>query len=160
MTGIRVLLAVAGIALSVYGATLLWDNPTQIIIRIVVWAAAGLVLHDFVFAPLCVAIGFAGRRLIPRSLWPPVGIAALCSVVLALLSIPVFGRPGAHADNPTVLDRDYPSGLWISLAIVWACVPVYPIATRFLPVPKLPVRKDEAVDQQSADDVESQPPPV
>ena len=25
----------------------------------------------------------------------------------------------------TVLDRNYPLGLWISLAIVWACVPLY-----------------------------------
>ncbi len=33
-----------------------------------------------------------------------------------------------------VLDRNYHVGLWISLAIVWACVPLYLVAMRLLPV--------------------------
>ncbi|MET0704979.1 MAG: hypothetical protein ABWY93_35455 [Mycobacterium sp.] len=155
MIAVRGILMLAGVALGLYGATLLWDNSSAILVRIVVWAAAGVVLHDFVFAPVSAALGFAGRRVIPRSWRPPVGVAALCSVVLGLLAIPVFGRPGAHADNLTVLDRDYPVGLWVSLAIVWACVPVYLLATRLLPV-----REDEMVDQQGAHDVDGQPPAV
>jgi hypothetical protein len=52
-------------------------------------------------------------------------VAAFCSVVLVFLAIPVYGKPGMRPDNMTVLDRNYPLGLWISLAIVWACVPLY-----------------------------------
>jgi hypothetical protein len=111
------------------------------------------VLHDAVFAPVCVALGFAGRRLIPRKWWPPVAVAAFCSVVLVFLAIPVYAKPGMHLDNMTVLDRNYPLGLWISLAIMWACVPLYYLAARHLPV-----RQDEVVEQQRADDVEPQPP--
>ena len=85
-------------------------------------------LNDAVFAPLCVALGFAGRRLIPRKWWPPIAVAAFCSVVLVFLAIPVYGKPGMRLDNRTVLDRNYPLGLWISLAIVWACVPMYYLA--------------------------------
>ena len=88
-------------------------------LNIGIWAAAGVILHDFVFAPLCVALGFAGRRLLPRRWWAPIGVAALCSVILLLLAVPVFDRPGAREDNHTVLDRNYPLGLWISLAVVW-----------------------------------------
>jgi hypothetical protein len=44
---------------------------------------------------------------------------------LLLLAVPVYDTPGARPDNPTVLDRNYPLGLTISLALVWACVPVY-----------------------------------
>ena len=151
----RVTLVVLGLVVGVYGAVLVLDNPPVIIIRIVVWALVGIVLHDLVFAPICVALGFAGRRLIPGRWWPPIALAALCSVVLVFLAVPVYGKPGVRPDNMTVLDRNYKLGLWISLAIVWACVPLYYLAMRLLPV-----RQDEMVDQESADDVERQPPAV
>ena len=151
----RVTLVVLGLVVGVYGAVLVLDNPPVIIIRIVVWALVGIVLHDLVFAPICVALGFAGRRLIPGRWWPPIALAALCSVVLVFLAVPVYGKPGMRPDNMTVLDRNYELGLWISLAIVWVCVPLYYLAMRLLPV-----RQDEMVDQESADDVERQPPAV
>ncbi|HYR17537.1 MAG TPA: hypothetical protein VEQ67_25480 [Mycobacterium sp.] len=151
----RVTLVVLGLVVGVYGAVLVLDNPPVIIIRIVVWALVGIVLHDLVFAPICVALGFAGRRLISGRWWPPIALAALCSVVLVFLAVPVYGKPGMRPDNMTVLDRNYELGLWISLAIVWACVPLYYLAMRLLPV-----RQDEMVDQESADDVERQPPAV
>ena len=114
-----------GLVAAGYGAVLLWENPPVIIMRILVWAAVGVVLHDLVFAPVCVALGFAARRLIRGKWWPPVAVAAVCSVVLAFLAIPVYGKPGMRPDNMTVLDRNYPLGLWVSLAVVWACVPLY-----------------------------------
>ena len=153
MTSVRALLIAVGLALGAYGAVLLWDNPPVVLIRIVMWAAVGLVVHDFVFAPLCVAVGLAGRRLLPARWRSPVAVAALCTVVLAVLAIPVYGKPGMRPDNPTVLNRDYPLGLWISLAVVWACVPLYYLMMRFLPV-----GQDQVVDREGADDVERQPP--
>ena len=153
MTSMRALLIAVGLALGAYGAVLLWDNPPVVLIRIVMWAAVGLVVHDFVFAPLCVAVGLAGRRLLPARWRSPVAVAALCTVVLAVLAIPVYGKPGMRPDNPTVLNRDYPLGLWISLAVVWACVPLYYLMMRFLPV-----GQDQVVDREGADDVERQPP--
>jgi hypothetical protein len=153
MTVARVVLLVAGLAISLYGAWLLWELPTVIIVRIAVWAAVGVIVHDFVFAPLSAVTGLAGRRLIGGRWWTPVTVAGLCTVVLALLAVPVYSRPGARPDNMTVLNRDYPLGLWISLAGVWACVPIYFLVTRFLPV-----RQDEVVQEQRADDVEPEPP--
>jgi hypothetical protein len=155
VTAVRVTLAVLGVALGAYGAVLLWENPPVIIMRILVWALVGVLLHDLVFAPLCVALGFAGRRLIPGSWWAPITVAAFCSVILVFLAIPVLGKPGMRPDNMTVLDRNYPLGLWISLAVVWACVPLYYLALRLLPV-----RQDEVVERESADDVEGKPPAV
>ena len=153
----RITLIVLGVLTGAYGAVLVWENPPVIIVRIVVWALVGIVLHDLVFAPLCVALGFAGRRLIPGKWWPPIAVAAFCSVVLVFLALPVYGQPGLRPDNMTVLDRNYPLGLWISLAVVWACVPVYYLAKA---ARHLPVRQNEVVEQDSAEDVERQPPPV
>src|SRR5215212_2830981 len=156
----RVTLIALGLAVGVYGAVLVWDNPPVIIMRILVWALVGLVLHDLVFAPVCVALGFAGRRLIPGKWWPPIAVAAFCSVVLVVLAIPVYGKPGLRPDNMTVLDRNYPRGLWISLAIVWACVPIYYLARAvhlpYASTQQLPVGQDEVVEQQSTDDVDRQ----
>ena len=136
MTAVRVLLIAVGIGIAGYGVALALDEPRVILFRMVVWALVGVVLHDLVFAPVCVALGFAGRRLIPQKWWGPVALAALCSVVLVMLAIPVFDKPGMRPDNLTVLDRDYHAGLWISLAIVWACVPLYLLAARLLPLRK------------------------
>ena len=155
MTAVRVMLVVLGVVVGGYGAVLLWENPPMIIMRILVWALVAMLLHDLVFAPLCVALGFAGRRLIPGRWWPPVAVAALCSVVLVFLAIPVYSKPGMRPDNLTVLDRNYPLGLWVSLAIVWAGVPLYYVVARLLPV-----GEDEVVERQRAEDVEGQPPAV
>jgi hypothetical protein len=148
-------LIVVGIALGAYGALLLFENPPVIIVRILVWAVVGAIVHDFVFAPLCAALGFAGRRLVRGRWWTPVTVAGLCTVVLGLLAIPVYGKPGMRPDNMTVLNHDYPLGLLLSITIVWACVPLYYLLTRLLPV-----RQDEVVEGHGAEDVHGQPPPA
>lgn len=148
MTALRALLIAAGIAVCGYGATLLLDNPRQVLIRIAVWAAAGVLLHDAVFAPACVALGFAGRRILPRSWWSPVMFASLCTAVLVLLSIPLYDKPGRQLDNPSALDRDYQSGLWVSLAIVWGAALLFVIGSRLLPV-----RQNDVIEKQRADHV-------
>ncbi|WP_135458386.1 hypothetical protein [Mycobacterium sp. DL99] len=153
MTATRLLLAVIGIGLTGYGALLLSESPPVIIMRILVWAVVGVVVHDFVFAPLCAAVGWAGRRLIPAGARSPIAVAALCSVLLVLLAVPVYGRPGMRPDNMTVLDRNYPLGLAVSLAAVWLSVLLYLLLLR-----RLPVGEDEVVQRQRTDDVDRQPP--
>ena len=63
----RVLLVALGVALGGYGAVLLWENPPVIIMRILVWSVVGVVLHDLVFAPACVAVTGGRRSPWPRS---------------------------------------------------------------------------------------------
>lgn len=151
----RAILIALGAVIGAYGAVLVWENPPVIIMRIVVWALVGVVLHDLVFAPVCVALGFAARRLIPGKWWPPIAVAAFCSIVLVFLAIPVYNKPGMRPDNMTVLDRNYPLGLLLSLGIVSSVLLWYMLARRLLPV-----RQDEVVQQERADDVQPQPPAV
>lgn len=155
MNAARVILVAVGVAVGAYGVLLVADNSTEVIIRIVVWALIGVLLHDAVFAPVCVALGFAGRRLLPHKWWTPVLVAALLTVVLVLLAIPVYNKPGQHLDNLTVLDRDYQAGFWIALAVVWGAALLYLVGDRVLPV-----GEDDVVEGQGADHVEAQPPPV
>jgi hypothetical protein len=57
---LRVILIVLGLVIGGYGAVLVWENPPVIILRIVVWAVVGVVLHDAVF--VCAAVRRAGLR--------------------------------------------------------------------------------------------------
>lgn len=155
MTAVRGFLIAAGTALGAYGVVLLLDNPTKILIRIGVWAAVGVLAHDALFAPACVALGFTGRRILPQTWWSPVMVASLCSIVLVLLAIPVYDKPGRQPDNPSVLNLDYHWGLAVSLAVVWGVAGLFLIGNHLLPV-----RQNQMVQSKGADDVDAQPPPV
>lgn len=151
----RAVLLTAGLVAVGYGAVLLSDDPPVIIARIAIWGLVAVLAHDLVIAPLCVALGFVGRWILPRAWWSPVAVAGLCSVVLVALAVPVYGKPGMRPDNATVLDRNYHAGLWISLAVGWGTVIVYLAAARFLPV-----RQDQRIERQCAGDVDGEPPPA
>ncbi|TRW82131.1 hypothetical protein FK535_14745 [Mycolicibacterium sp. 018/SC-01/001] len=118
-------LVAMGVVIGVYGAWQLWALPVSALVRVGIWAAAGVIVHDFVFAPLTAALGYTSRRLITGRWWPPVAVAAMCSVTLVLLAVPVVDTPGAKPDNPSVLDRDYPLGLGVALTLVWLGVPLW-----------------------------------
>ena len=89
MTTLRVLLIAAGVAVGAYGAVLVLDFRPKTIVLIALWAGIGVIVHDFVFAPICAALGWTGGRLIKGRWRTPVTVAALCSVVLLLLAVPV-----------------------------------------------------------------------
>lgn len=151
MTAVRVLLAVAGMVMAGYGGVLLWDNPTVVIMRIAVWAVAAVLLHDFVFAPVCAALGATGRRWLPPVWQVPLGLAGLGVVVLGLLATPVLTKPGLRPDNTSVLNRDYPLGLLVSLGVVLLGL-LWSMLSRRL----LPVRQDDMVEHQRPGDVDGQ----
>lgn len=115
MRGGLVLLGTVGMA---YGAWLVLSRQDLgQIVEVVIWLAAAVVIHDGILAPVVVGLGWAGGRLLPR----PVARGAVTVLVLLgpvlLVAIPVLGRFGAIADNPTLLDRDYTRGLLVFAAL-------------------------------------------
>jgi hypothetical protein len=66
--------------------------------------------------------GLGPTRVLPTGVRPPVMIGALCTLTLLAVSARVLLRQGALADNPTVLNRNYPAGLGVALLVVWAAV--------------------------------------
>ncbi len=80
----------------------------------------GLALvHDLVLAPLVSALAvWVGPRL-PARARAPVAVAAIVSGALVLISLPPLLSDGVP-DNPSLLPRNYPFGLLVALAAVWA----------------------------------------
>ena len=125
----RLLLGVLGVAVAAYGAWLLLQEDLTDLVATAVWLAGGVVLHDFVVVPLTLLLGLALTRLLPANLRAPLvgGLVVLGTVTL--MAVPVLGGWGANADNPTVLDRDYPAG-WLVFAGVTMLVVMLTIMLR------------------------------
>jgi hypothetical protein len=113
----QALLLAAGIGATAYGAWLLLQRGFADLVATLVWLGGGVVAHDAVLAPVTVLGGVLLTRLLP-SRWR--GATARLVVIVGsvtLLAVPVLGRFGARADNPTLLDRDYWTG-WVLLVAV------------------------------------------
>jgi hypothetical protein len=116
VTGVRLSLGVAGVLAVVYGGWLVLSRGHDLV-DLVLWLAAGVVLHDAVLAVVVLALGALAVRVLPRAARAPavVGFVVLGSATLA--AVPVLGRFGARADNPSLLDRSYWAG-WLVLATI------------------------------------------
>lgn len=110
----RIFLGTVGALVAAYGAFLLLSRQDLgQIVGAGVWLASGVVLHDFVLAPLVLVLVGAGSVVTPASARVPVVVGLVVLGSTTLLAIPVLGRFGARADNATLLDRDYLAG-WLA----------------------------------------------
>jgi hypothetical protein len=114
VTAGRGVLGVVGVLLGLYGGWLLVSRGHDLV-DVVVWLAAGVVLHDGVLAVLTLVLGALAVRLVPTVVRAPLAVGLVVLGSVTLLAVPVLGRFGARQDNPTLLDRDYTAG-WLVLA--------------------------------------------
>jgi hypothetical protein len=129
----RALLVVAGVAAIGYGAVGLLraasdTRPPRWIVELV----ASSLLHDLLLVPGVLLLVVAGRRWLPRSWRGPAAAFLLIGGSLALVALPVVVGAGARPDNPTLLPRDYGTGLAVALAVAAACVGVGTLLLRRL----------------------------
>ena len=110
----RVLLAVLGAAATAYGLVLALGLGVQQVLAVLVWAFGGILVHDGLIAPAVVALGVLVAVRAPSSWRTPLLWALVVLGPLTLVAVPVLGRFGAKADNPTLLDRPY----WLGYAVV------------------------------------------
>jgi hypothetical protein len=92
------------------------------------WIVGAAVVNDLVLVPLAGAAAWALRRVIPPAAWPPVRAGALTIAVLTLVAWPFVRGYGRDPANPSLLPRDYATGLAAAVAVVAAVTAA--IATR------------------------------
>ncbi|MGA9346420.1 MAG: hypothetical protein WBV37_15040 [Nocardioidaceae bacterium] len=115
----RALIGLAGILLAAVGVMKLVDRGVDNLTHTAVWLIAGVIAHDGLLAPVAVVLGVVTVRAVPQWARMPVvgGFVVLGSATI--MAIPVLGRFGARADNPSLLDRNYTAG-WLVLAALVA----------------------------------------
>lgn len=81
------------------------------------WLAAGVFAHDVVIAPGTAALSkLAADRWHVRVRRIP-AVAIVCTGSLTLIALPLLGRQGSVAGNPTLLGRNYLAG-WASACLL------------------------------------------
>lgn len=136
---IRLVLILAALPIGWYGVSLMWEMTTADKTSIVVWLIGGLIAHDAIFAPACIAAGHGVKTILPQRWWPPVLAGASATLLLLLLAFPVmYPRPQSkmapgNEENQTIIDRPYGLGLTIALFVIWALVIVLVVRNRHAP---------------------------
>jgi hypothetical protein len=132
MRATRLLLGALGVVLGLVGAWHLLRigqaHPAKLV-DVVVWLVAGVLVHDAVVAPLVVVVGVLVVPRLPRSGRPAVVAGLVVLLAVTLVAVPVIGRFGARADNPTLLDRPY-AVLWLVFAALVAAGVAVSVAAR------------------------------
>jgi hypothetical protein len=113
----RIALGAAGVLLGLFGAYQLLELGVGNLVGTVVWLAGGVLLHDGVLAFATIAVLGVGAVLVPPRLKAPLAAAFVVLGTVTLTAVPVLGRFGARADNPTLLDRHYLVG-WLVFAVL------------------------------------------
>ncbi|HET6167364.1 MAG TPA: hypothetical protein VFE07_11100 [Marmoricola sp.] len=112
MRATRLLVGLLGLGAAAYGAKLLLDLGVDNLVATLEWVVGGVAIHDGLVAPLCVVLGAVLVRLTRGRAPAPVVVGAIVLGTVTIAAVPVLGRFGARADNPTLLDRSYVAGWW------------------------------------------------
>lgn len=125
MRATRALLIGVGALLVAYAAWLLARNQTvPQLVQVGEWAAAAVVLHDAVLAPLALAVGWLVQRRLPEGPARAVAIALTVVGTVTVAAFAVLSRSHRGGSNTTLLDRDYPIGLLAVTLVVIGTVAV------------------------------------
>lgn len=85
------------------------------------WFLIPAVVSDAVVMPAVAVVGWLVLRL-PHAARGPVVVGGVLSLSILAVAAPFLGRPGLRPDNPTLLDRDYPTGVAVYLVVIWIAV--------------------------------------
>jgi hypothetical protein len=84
------------------------------------WFIGGLLVHDFVIAPLVFATAVLLVRRVPAPWKASLQGASIASGILLLAAWPYVAGYGARPDNKSLLPNNYGAGILGLLAFVWA----------------------------------------
>jgi hypothetical protein len=92
------------------------------------WVVGLALAHDLVLAPLVLGVGAAVRRGVPGRARPFVTGGLVASGALVLVAWPAVRGYGRLAGNPSILPRDYGTGLAVAVGATWLLVGVAALA--------------------------------
>ena len=94
------------------------------------WVVGVAVVHDALLAPMALVTAWGLSRVVPAFAWPAVRAGLLTTVVLCLVAWPLLRGYGQDPSIPSLLSRDYGTGLAAALGAVWLTVAVWAAIAR------------------------------
>ncbi len=120
----------AGWAVIAFGVwTLLQRSGATRPLNFTTWFVGLALVHDLVFAPIVAGLAVVLGPRIPSRMRGAVIAGLIVSGALVLVSLPPLLGERA-ADNPSLLPRDYGTGLLIGLALAWSGVAAVAVVAR------------------------------
>ena len=89
------------------------------------WVVASDLAHDLVAAPIFVTLAWLVGRWLPPPARGPVRWALATTAVLALIAWPFVRGYGRNPTVPSLLNRNYATGLAAYVGVVWAIAGVW-----------------------------------
>lgn len=111
-------LAAAGGGCAAYGLLRLLSLGWGNLVATAGWAAGAVLAHDVLIAGATLLAGAFGRAVLAPRWRAPAAAGLIVLGSLTLVAVPVLGRFGAKADNPSLLDRNYAAGWAVLAALV------------------------------------------
>jgi hypothetical protein len=99
--------------------------------QLALWLVVPLVVHDGLLVPATLALAWLGRKALPRAWWGPAVVLLTLAGTLVALVLPALLSP-ATGSVPGLLNRDYPAGLGIAIAVTWTLTIAACLAVRAL----------------------------
>lgn len=123
MRTVRALLLLAGVGFGLWGVWLMREFTSDQLVSLGAWLAGGVLLHDFVIAPITVLAGLVAARVLPGHARAVAAVAFLVWATLTVTFVNVLSGQGGKPGNDTVLNRPY--GLsWVVLTVMIVVVAV------------------------------------
>ena len=117
----RITLVVACIALASFGVfRLLSEIPTHSLLVLAVWLIAALVIHDAIFAPSVVGVGWLLRRHVPDRGRRYLQIAVIMIALITVIAVPMIFLRGSQPVAKALLLRNYAANLILIIGIIAA----------------------------------------
>lgn len=115
----RIMLAIAGLGLALFGAfRLLTEVPLRSVAFLGLWMLAALVIHDGVLSPLVVSVGWLLRRLVPDRARRFLQIALIVCGLVTVIALPLVYLRGSQPAVKALLLRNYGANLTLIIGIV------------------------------------------
>ncbi len=122
-TARRALVALGAVVMGYAGLGALRDADVDLF-GVSLFLVGVLVLHDAVLLPVAIGVGALIGRIPPAAARPVIRAAAIISLTVVVVALPLVLGFGRAADNPSVLPLSYGRGLLEILGLVWASAAV------------------------------------
>lgn len=113
----RLLIAAGALVMAYAVAGALFDGDVNKV-GVVLFLVAVLVLHDAVFLPLVIGAGALIGRFVPVRWQSTTRVAALISLAVSVVAMPLVLGFGRSPDNPSALPLPYGRGLIVILIVI------------------------------------------